>query len=258
MNVHPTAIIHPRAQVASSVTVGAYSRIGENVEIGEGTEVMAHAVIEGHTRIGKDNQIFPFASVGGIPHDLKYRGELAYVEIGDGNIIREFVTIHRGTALGESVTKIGNHNMLMAYVHIAHDCNLGNHIIMANAATLAGHVEIQDYAIVGPFCAIHQFCRVGAHSFMGAFTIATRDVLPFSKTSAPRPLGVYGANRSGLERRGLSKEDIQDLDAAIRLLTRSKLNTSQALEAMEAREFKSPHLRKLVEFISTSQRGVAK
>jgi UDP-N-acetylglucosamine acyltransferase len=129
---------------------------------------------------------------------------------------------------------------------------------MANAATLAGHVEIQDYAIVGPFCAIHQFCRVGAHSFMGAFTIATRDVLPFSKTSAPRPLGVYGANRSGLERRGISKKDIQDLDMAFRLLTRSKLNTSQALEAMEAREFKSPHVRKLVEFISTSQRGVAK
>jgi UDP-N-acetylglucosamine acyltransferase len=258
MNVHPTAIVHPKAQVAGSVTVGAYARIAENVEIGEGTEVMPHAVIEGHTRIGKNNQIFPFASVGGIPHDLKYRGELAYVEIGDGNIIREFVTIHCGTALGESVTRIGNHNYLMAYVHIAHDCNLGNHIVMANAATLAGHVEIQDYAIVGPFCAIHQFCRVGAHSFMGAFTIATRDVLPFSKTSAPRPLGVYGANRSGLERRGISKKDIQDLDMAFRLLTRSKLNTSQALEAMEAREFKSPHVRKLVEFISTSQRGVAK
>ena len=258
MNVHPTAIIHPHAQVASIVTVGAYSRIGENVEIGEGTEVMAHAVIEGHTRIGKDNQIFPFASVGGIPHDLKYRGELAYVEIGDGNIIREFVTIHCGTARGESVTKIGNHNFLMAYVHIAHDCTLGNHIIMANAISLAGHVEIQDYAFVGPLCAIHQFCRIGAYSFLGACTVATRDVLPYSKTSAPRPLGVYGTNRSRLEREGLSKEDIKELDAAFRLLSRSRLNTTQALEAMEARAFKSPHVRKLVEFISASPRGVAK
>jgi UDP-N-acetylglucosamine acyltransferase len=258
MEAHPTAIVHPRAQVAINVTVGAYSRIDEHVEIGEGTVVMPHAVVEGHTRIGKNNQIFPFASVGGIPHDMKFRGELAYTEIGDDNVIREFVTIHRGTALGKSVTRIGNHNMLMAYVHIAHDCNLGNHIIMANAATLAGHVEIQDYAFVGPLCAIHQFCRMGAYSFLGGYTVATRDVLPYSKTSAPRPLGVYGANRSDLERQGLSKEDIKDLDAALRLLTRSKLNTTQALEAIEAREFKSPHVRKLVEFISTSQRGVAR
>jgi UDP-N-acetylglucosamine acyltransferase len=168
------------------------------------------------------------------------------------------VTIHCGTARGESVTKIGNHNFLMAYVHIAHDCTLGNHIIMANAISLAGHVEIQDYAFVGPLCAIHQFCRIGAYSFLGACTVATRDVLPYSKTSAPRPLGVYGTNRSRLEREGLSKEDIKELDAAFRLLSRSRLNTTQALEAMEARAFKSPHVRKLVEFISASPRGVAK
>jgi UDP-N-acetylglucosamine acyltransferase len=258
MEAHPTAIVHPRAQVASNVALGAYSRIDEYVEIGEGTVVMPHAVIEGHTRIGRNNQIFPFASVGGIPHDMKYRGEIAYTDIGDDNVIREFVTIHCGTALGQSVTKIGSHNMLMAYVHIAHDCNLGNHIIMANATSLAGHVEIQDYAFVGPLCAIHQFCRLGAYSFLGACTVATRDVLPYSKTSAPRPLGVYGTNRSGLQRQGLSGEDIKELDAAFRLLTRSKMNTTQALEAIEAREFQSPHVRKLVEFIRTSQRGVAR
>jgi UDP-N-acetylglucosamine acyltransferase len=258
MNVHPTAIIHSHAQVSPSVTVGPYALIGENVELGEGTEVMSHAVIDGRTRIGKNNRIFPYASIGLAPQDLKYRGEPTSVEIGDGNSIREFVTIHRGTAEGQGVTRIGNHNLLMAYVHIAHDCVLGDNIIMANGASLAGHVEIQDYATVGAFTMIHQFCRIGAYSFLGSATLVNQDILPYSKTSAPRPVEVYGTNRVGLERRGLTKEDLKDLESAFRLLTRSKLNTTQALEAIEAKGFQSMHVKVLVDFIRSSERGVAK
>jgi UDP-N-acetylglucosamine acyltransferase len=258
MNVHPTAIIHPRAQVASDVSVGPYSLIGEHVEIGEGSEVMSHAVIDGRTRLGRNNHIFPYASIGLAPQDLKYNGEPTRVEIGDGNSIREFVTIHRGTVEGEGVTRIGSHNLLMAYVHIAHDCKLGNNIIMANGASLAGHVEIQDHATVGAFTMIHQFCRIGAYCFLGSATLVNQDILPYSKTSAPRPVEVYGSNRLGLERRGLTKEDLKELEAAFRLLTRSKLNTTQALEAIEAKGFQSPHVKALVDFIKSSQRGVCK
>ncbi|MGO8790586.1 MAG: acyl-ACP--UDP-N-acetylglucosamine O-acyltransferase [Terriglobia bacterium] len=258
MNVHPTAIVHPHAKVAESVTVGPYSLIGENVELGEGTQVMSHVVIDGRTRVGKNNRIFPFTTIGLAPQDLKYGGEPTSVEIGDDNTIRECVTIHRGTVDGDGVTRIGSHNLLMAYVHIAHDCKLGSHIIMANGASLAGHIEIQDHATVGPFCGIHQFSRIGAYSFLGAFSVVNLDILPYSKTTAPRPLGVYGANKLGLDRRGLSSNDVKELEAAFRLLTRSKLNTTQALEAIEAKGFQSPHVKALVEFIRNSKRGVAK
>jgi UDP-N-acetylglucosamine acyltransferase len=258
MNVHSTAIIHPQAQLASNVTVGPYSLIGEHVELGEGTEVMSHVVIDGRTRIGRNNHIFPYASVGLPPQDLKYHDEPTHVEIGDGNSIREFVTIHRGTVDGDGVTRIGSHNLLMAYAHVAHDCILGDNIIMANGASLAGHVVIQDYATVGAFTMIHQFCRIGTYSFLGSATLVNQDILPYSKTSAPRPVDVYGTNRVGLERRGLAKEDLRELEATFRLLTRSKLNTTQAVEAIEARGFQSAHVKTLVEFIKTSQRGVAK
>jgi UDP-N-acetylglucosamine acyltransferase len=257
MKAHPTAIIHPRAQVAGSVTIGPYSLIGEHVELGEGTEVMSHVVIDGHTRIGKDNRIYPWASIGLPPQDLKYAGEPTRVEIGDGNTLREFITIHRGT--GESgVTRIGDHNLLMAYVHIAHDCVIGSHVVMGNAASLAGHVEVQDFAIVEPFCGIHQFCRVGQYAFLGAYSVVNKDILPYSKMSAPRPVDMYGANTIGLERRGISKEEISELQAALKLLSRSKLNTTQALEAIAAKRFRSPHVQALVDFIKTSERGVTK
>ena len=258
MKAHPTAIVHPRAQVAGSVSIGPYSLIGEDVELGEGTEVMSHAVIDGHTRIGKNNRIFPWASIGLAPQDLKYGGEPTRLEIGDDNTLREFVTLHRGTAEGGGVTRIGSHNLLMAYVHIAHDCVIGNHVIMGNAASLAGHVEVQDFAIVEPFCGIHQYCRVGQYAFLGAYSVVNKDILPYSKVSAPRPVDLYGANTIGLERRGISKEEISELQAALKLLSRSKLNTSQALEAIAAKGFQSPHVKLLVEFIRTSQRGVAK
>jgi UDP-N-acetylglucosamine acyltransferase len=258
MKAHPTAIVHPNAKLACSVTVGPYSLIGENVELGENCEVMSHCVLEGKTRMGRGNRIFPYASIGLAPQDLKYRGEPTWVEIGDDNTLREFITIHRGTEEGDRVTRIGSHNLLMAYVHIAHNCRLGNHIIMANGASLAGHVEIQDHATVGAFCGIHQFCRIGAYSFLGSYSVVNQDILPYSKTSAPRPLNVLGTNRLGLERRGLSADDLKDLERAFRLLTRSKLNTTQAVEAIESAGLKSDHVRALVEFIRTSERGVAK
>ncbi len=258
MNFHPTAIIDPHAKIAADVTIGAYTIIGENVELGAGTEVMSHAVIEGHTRIGLNNRIFPYASIGLAPQDLKYGGEPTRVEIGDDNSIREFITVHRGTTEGNGVTRIGNHNLLMAYVHIAHDCQIGSHIIMANGASLAGHVEIQDHSTVGAFTMIHQFCRIGAYAFLGSATLVNQDILPYSKTSAPRPVEVYGANRLGLERRGLAKDDLKELESAFRLLTRSKLNTTQALEAIAAKGFQSKHVKVLVDFIKSSERGVAK
>jgi UDP-N-acetylglucosamine acyltransferase len=258
MKAHPTAIVHPKAQVACSVTVGPYSIIGEGVELGEDTEVMSHVVIEGPTKIGKRNRIFPYAAVGFPCQDLKYKGEPTRLEIGDDNILREFITVHRGTVEGGGVTRIGNHNFLMAYVHIAHDCKLGDHIVMANGASLAGHVDIGDHATVGAFCAIHQHCRIGAYAFLGSCSLVNKDILPYSKASAARPTGVYGANRLGLERRGLSKQDLDELDKAFRLLSRSKLNTSQALEAIEAQSFQSSHVRMLVDFVKTSERGVVK
>lgn len=258
MSIHPTAIIHPGAKISSEVKVGPFSIIGEHVEIGAGTELMSHVVIDGRTRLGKNNRIFPFASIGMPPQDLKYKGEPTRAEIGDGNSIREFVTIHLGTAEGEGCTRIGNNNLLMAYVHIAHDCQLGNNIIMANCATLAGHVTIQDHAIVGALSAVHQFARIGAYSFLGSGTMVSLDILPYSKTSVPRPARVYGINKLGLERRGLTADDMKELEAAFRLLTRSKLNTTQALEAIAAKGLKSDHVKILVEFINSTARGITK
>ncbi|MCL5669921.1 MAG: acyl-ACP--UDP-N-acetylglucosamine O-acyltransferase [Acidobacteria bacterium] len=258
MKVHPTAIIHPKAEIAESAVVGPYAVIGEGVELDEDSEVMAHAVLAGPTKIGKGNRFFPFASIGQPPQDMKYQGEPTRLEIGDGNTFRESVTVHRGTAQAVGVTRIGNFNLLMAYVHIAHDCQLGNHIVMANGASLAGHVEIGDHAIIGAFCGIHQFTRIGAHSFLGAYTVVNKDILPFMKTTTERPMTVLGPNRIGLERDGISQDAIEELEVAFRLLCRSKLNTTQALEAIEQRGFSSEHVKTLVEFIRRSERGVAK
>ena len=258
MKAHPTAIVHPGARLACSVTIGPYAVIGEGVALGEDCEVMSHAVLSGPTTMSKGNRIFPFASIGLDPQDMKYAGEPTRLEIGDANVFREFVTVHRGTAGGGGVTRIGSHNLLMAYVHIAHDCRLGDHIVMANGASLSGHVEIQDHAIVGAFCGIHQFTRLGAYSYLGAYTVVNQDILPYMKTTAERPMAVLGPNRLGLERAGITTQDIEELGAAFRLLSRSKLNTTQAIEAIKAEGFKSPHVRVLVEFIKSSERGIAK
>ncbi len=258
MSIHPTAIIDPQARLHSSVRVGPYAVIGPEVEIGEGTEVGAHAIIEGPIRIGRCNRIFPHASVGLIPQDLKFKGERSEVIIGDDNRIREFVTLHRGTEGGGAVTRLGNDNLIMAYSHVAHDCQIGDHCILGNAATLAGHVVIEDWAIVGAFCGVHQFCRIGRHAFIGGYTVITQDVLPFSSTVQERETRVYGVNLVGLRRRGFDRERLERLQQAFRLLTQSSLNTSQALEQIRASLNQHEDIDALVRFIEASERGVIK
>ena len=197
MGIHPSAIISPEASLAQDVSVGAYSVIGDHVELGVGCRVDEHVVIQGPTRIGQRCRFFPFGSIGFPPQDLKYKGEPTELIVGDDNIFREYVTVHRGTAQGGGRTVIGNHNFVMAYSHIAHDCILGNHVILANAATLAGHVTIADHATIGAFSGVHQFCKVGFHGFVGGYSVITKDVLPYSKTVSPREAGNYGAASKG-------------------------------------------------------------
>jgi UDP-N-acetylglucosamine acyltransferase len=256
--IHPTAVVHTGAKLHPSVVVGPYAVIGNEVEIGEGTEVGAHAIIEGPIRIGRRNRIFPHSSVGLIPQDLKFKGERSEVMIGDDNRIREFSTIHRGTEGGGALTRLGNHNLIMAYVHVAHDCLIGDHCILGNAATLAGHVVIEDWASVGAFCGVHQFCRIGRHAFIGGYTVVTKDVLPFSLTVQEREARVFGINVVGLRRRGFSSERIDRLQQAIRLLTQSQLNTSQALDQIRSTLNQDEDVAALVRFIETADRGIIK
>ena len=254
VQVDPTARVAPQAVLGPGVRVGAYAVIGPQVRLGKGTVVEAHAVIEGDTVAGEANHFYPFCSVGLAPQDLKYRGEPTRLVIGDGNTVREFVTIHRGTAGGGGLTRIGDHNLFMAYAHVAHDCQVGSHTIFANGATLAGHVEVGDYATIGAYSGVHQFCRVGPHAFMGGYTVATKDVLPFSMTVGNRAC-IYGVNTVGLQRRGFSPESIAAIRHAFRVLVQSRLNTTGALERLEG-EPPGPEVRTLVEFIRTAQRGV--
>jgi len=256
--IHPTAVIHPGAKLEPGVIVQPYAVIGAEVEIAEGTEVGAHAIIEGPIRIGRRNRIFPHASVGLIPQDLKFKGERSETVIGDDNRIREFSTIHRGTEGGGAVTRIGSHNLIMAYAHVAHDCLLGDHCILGNAATLAGHVVIEDWASVGAFCGVHQFCRIGRHAFIGGYTVITKDVLPYSLTVQEREARVFGINVIGLRRRGFDRERIERLQQAFRLLTQSKLNTAQALEQIRASLNQDEDVAALVRFIETADRGIIK
>ena len=226
--------------------------------MGEGCHLVSHVTIEGPTKMGADNGIFPFASIGMAPQDLTYKGEPTRLEIGDHNEIREFVTINRGTVKGGGLTKIGDSNLIMAYVHVAHDCQVGNHIIMANAATLGGHVTVGDWANVGALCPVHHFVRIGEHSIIGGGTTVTRDVMPFSKTSAARGTSAYGLNAVGLERRGFTRERIKKLHHAYRVLLASKLNTSQAIEELKGEADRGEDIDRLIEFIESSERGVIK
>lgn len=258
MPIHPTAVIDPRATVHPASAIGPYSVIGADVELGEGCELVSHVAVEGPTKIGAHNRIFPFSSIGLAPQDLSYKGEPTRLEIGDHNTIREFVTINRGTVKGGSLTRVGSHNLIMAYTHIAHDCRIGDHIIMANAATLGGHVTVEDWATVGALCPVHHFVRIGKYAFIGGGTTVTRDVLPFSKTSAERGTHAYGLNAVGLERRGFTKERIRKIHHAYRLLLASKLNTSQALERLKAEADRGEDVEMLIQFIESSERGVIK
>lgn len=258
MAVHPTALLDPQAKVPPSCRIGPYCIVGAQVEMGEDCELVSHVHLEGPTCIGARNRFFPFSSIGMAPQDLKYKGEPTRLEIGDDNEIREFVTMSRGTVGGGGVTKVGSHCLIMAYTHIAHDCLIGDHAILANAATLAGHVTVEDWAVVGAMCPVHQFVRVGAHSYIGGGTTITKDVLPFSKTVAARDTHAYGLNAIGLERRGFSKERINKIHHAYKILLASKLNTSQAIEKIKAEPDRGEDVEMLIRFIEGSERGVIK
>ena len=258
MSVHPTAIVDRSAKIPSSCKIGPYCTIGAGVELGKNCELISHVVVDGPSKIGARNQFFPFASIGLAPQDLSYKGEPTRLEIGDDNVIREYVTINRGTVKGGGVTRIGSHALIMAYTHIAHDCQIGDHVIMANAATLGGHVIVEDWATVGALCPVHHFVRIGAHAFIGGGTTITRDVLPFSKTAAERGTRAYGMNAVGLERRGFSKERIRKIHHAYKLLLASKLNTSQALEKLKSERDYGEDVEMLIRFVEASERGVIK
>ena len=258
MSIHPTAIIDPGAKIPESCKIGPYCVIGPNVELGEDCELVAHVVIEGPTKLGRDNKVFPFVAIGIGPQDLTYKGEPTRLEIGDRNHFREYVTVHRGTTKGGGITRVGSDCLIMAYAHIAHDCQVGDKVIMANAATLAGHVTVEDYAVVGAMSPVHQFVRVGTHAYVGGGTTITRDVIPFSKTVASRDVSAYGMNTIGLRRRGFSDERIHKIHHAYKILLTSKLNTSQALEKLKSEGDQGEDVAMLIEWIEKSERGVIK
>lgn len=261
MSIHSTAIIYPGAMVPDSATVGPYCIVGAQVRLGENCELVSHVVLDGRTRIGKNNRIFSFAALGVAPQDLKYKGEPTQLEIGDDNVIREYVTISRGTSGGGGTTRIGNHCLIMAYTHIGHDSQIGNHCILANAATLAGHVTVEDYATIGALCPVHQFCRIGKYSYVGGGTTITQDVLPFSLTSAKRETHAYSLNKVGLQRSGFTPEQMERLRRAYRVLLAAKKNTSQAIAELKrqlATDSADEHVGYLVEFIEAAERGIIK
>lgn len=258
MPIHPSAIVDPGAHVDPTAEIGPYSVIGADVTIGARTVLKAHVFMEGPAEIGEDNLFFPYSTVGVAPQDLKYKGERSSTRVGSRNKIREFVTIHRGTEGGGMLTSIGDDNLLMAYVHVAHDVRLGDHCVLSNAATLGGHVRVGDWAWIGASSGVHQFCRVGRHAIIGGYSVITQDVLPFSNTVTEREAKVFGANKVGLERRGFPAESIDALHKAFRLLTRSGLNTTQAVECIRQEITGSAEVEELLEFIAASQRGFIK
>jgi len=258
MPIHPTAVVDPEAKVPGSCTIGPYCIVGAGVELGESCELISHVVLHGPTRIGRNNRIFPFAAVGIEPQDISYCGEATRLEMGDNNVIRESVTINRGTVKGGGVTRIGNDALIMAYTHVGHDCQIGDHAMLINAATLAGHVTVEEWAVVGALCPVHQFVRIGAHSYIGGGTTITQDVMPFSKTSAVRDVHAFGMNSVGLERRGFSRERIRKIHHAYKVLLASKLNTSQAVAKLKAEPDRGGDVDMLIRFIETSERGVIK
>ena len=258
MGIHPTAIVDPAARIHPDAEVGPYCIIGAEVQIGARTRLMGHLYIEGPAWIGEDNLFFPYSTVGVASQDLKYKGERTETRIGHRNRIREFVTIHRGTAGGGGVTSIGDDNLIMAYAHVAHDARIGSRCILGNAATLAGHVTIGDWAIVEAFSGVHQFCRIGRHAFVGGYSVITQDVLPYSMTVTPRESRLFGANKVGLERRGFAPERIDALHKAFRFLRSESLNTSQAVERIRQELPATEEINELLEFIRTSERGIIK
>jgi UDP-N-acetylglucosamine acyltransferase len=253
--IHPTALIDPKARLAKDVEVGPYSIVGPQVEIGEGSRIGAHVVLDGRTRIGRNNRIFHFASIGGPPQDKKYGGEESTVDIGDGNTIREYVTINRGTALDKGATRVGDDNWIMAYVHFAHDCQVGSHTIFANACQLAGHVLVGDWAILGATTLVHQFVHIGAHAFTGMGSFLPQDLPPYV-TAAGNTARPYGINSEGLKRRGFSAAAISGLKSAYRTLYRSGLGLEDARRELEAQAAACPEVRAILVFLQHSTRGI--
>jgi len=258
MAIHPTAIVDTHARIADTAEIGPYCIVGAHVNIGARTRMLAHVYLEGTTTIGEDNIFYPYSTIGVASQDLKYQGEPSQARIGNRNRIREFVTIHRGTEGGGLITEMGDDNLVMAYAHIAHDVRIGNRAVIANGVTFGGHVVVGDWAVIGAFSGVHQFCRVGRHAMIGGYSVVTQDVLPFSMTVSPREVKIFGPNKTGLERRGFKPETISDLHKAFRLLTKSGLNTTQAVERISTEVEIGPEIEELLAFIASSERGFVK
>ncbi len=258
MSIHPTAIVDTSAKIPSSCKIGPFCIVHAGVELGEHCELVASVVLGGPSRFGSHNKIYPFAALGMDPQDITYAGEPTRLEVGDHNVIREYVTITRGTAKGGGVTRVGSYALIMAYAHVGHDCVIGDHSMLINAATLAGHVTVEEWAVVGALCPVHQYVRIGAHSYIGGGTTITQDVLPYSMTSAERDTHAYMLNKVGLQRRGFSNARIATLHHAFKVLLASKLNTSQAVEKLRSQGAQGEDVELLLKFIESSQRGVIK
>jgi UDP-N-acetylglucosamine acyltransferase len=256
--IHPQAIVAASAKLGEGVKVGAFALVGEDVELGDGCELHAHAAVQGPAKFGKNNVFHSFSVIGGDPQDYTYGGERTELVAGDGNIFREYVTVNRGTQKGGGRTTLGSDNFFLAYSHVGHDCQIGSHTLFVNGATLAGHVTVEDFVTVGAFCPVHQFCRLGRYAYVGAATVITQDVPPFSKIVTERETKSFGINAIGLERKGFSEERLQALKRAYRLLLRSKLNTSQAIAEMKESLADSADVRELIAFIESAERGIVK
>ena len=255
--IHPSAVVSPKAQIGSDCVIGPYTVIGDHVVLGNKVRIDSHCVIDGRTHIGDETHIYPFVSIGLPPQDLKFAGEETETEIGKRNRIREFVTVHRGTLGGGGITSIGDDCFLMAQAHVAHDCLIGNGAIMANAATLAGHVTVEDGGNIGAYSGVHQFCRIGREAYVGGYSVVVKDALPFALTVGNHAK-CYGLNKVGVRRRGYSRETIAALHHAFHLLLSAKLNTTQAIERMRAEIDSSPEVDELIRFVESSKRGVVK
>src|SRR5215470_7986165 len=258
VHIHPQAIVSPEAKLGADVRIGAYAVVGEEVELGNGCMLHEHAVVRGPSKFGAGNVFHPFCVIGGDPQDYTFRGEQVSLETGAENIFREYVTISRGTVKGDGITRVGNKNFFLAYSHVGHDCQIGSNTLFVNGATLAGHVTVQDFVTLGAFSPVHQFCRLGRYSYIGASTVITQDVLPFSLIVTERQTKCFGLNTIGLERKGFSSDRIRTLEKAFRLLVRSRKNTTQALEEMRKELGNSDDVKEMIEFVEKAERGIVK
>ncbi|GJL53141.1 MAG: acyl-[acyl-carrier-protein]--UDP-N-acetylglucosam ine O-acyltransferase [Nitrospirales bacterium] len=258
MNIHPTAIVHPKAEIDDNVSIGPYCIVGEHVRIRQGTELVAHVNVEGHTEIGQRCKLFPYSSIGSPPQHLQYKDEPTKVVIGDDNILREYVTVNRATSFGGGVTRIGHHNFLMAYVHVAHDCELGDYIVMANAATLAGHIYIGNYSVIGGLVGVHQYVRIGEYAMVGGCSALGRDVPPFLRAAGGYRARLFGLNSIALRRYKFSSERIANLKGAFDVLFRQKHSISEATKLVRTQYEHSADVLKLVTFIESSRRGTCR